>query len=541
MNTTQQPENKNQQSSAVAELIEDIQSLTTEIQELYCLDQIPWVVGYSGGKDSTATLQLVWNAIAELPPEKRTKKIYVITTDTLVENPIVAAWVRNSLKQMKSESQAQGLPFEPHLLRPDFKETFWVGLIGKGYPAPRGKFRWCTERLKINPSNRFIRDVIRNNGEAIVVLGTRKAESIKRANRMKKLESQRVRDHLSPNMNLPNSLVYSPIEDWENDDVWIYLMQWENPWKYSNKELFAIYRGASADNECPLVVDTTTPSCGSSRFGCWVCTLVSQDKSLTAMIQNDEEKEWMQPLLDFRKELDLEENRDRRDFRRRRGGVQLYERNLEGEVSIEPIPGPYLKEAREDWLRKLLTVEKQIRQTAPENMRDITLLTIEELSEIRRIWLEERHEFDDSLPRIYEEVTGEVFKDPRPGADQSILGSDEWGVLEEICEGDGMHLELMARLLDTERQFKKKTRRVGIYESLEKCFDTSSRSPEQAIANAHLKRDLRQAALEGDVATIREKFKQLSLGDTAEKQETKPQTWANFKYAQKNPDDNPDQ
>lgn len=533
MNTTQQPENKNQQSSAVAELIEDIQALTTEIQELYCLDQIPWVVGYSGGKDSTATLQLVWNAIAELPPEKRTKKIYVITTDTLVENPIVAAWVRNSLKQMKSESQAQGLPFEPHLLRPDFKETFWVGLIGKGYPAPRGKFRWCTERLKINPSNRFIRDVIRNNGEAIVVLGTRKAESIKRANRMKKLESQRVRDHLSPNMNLPNSLVYSPIEDWENDDVWIYLMQWENPWKYSNKELFAIYRGASADNECPLVVDTTTPSCGSSRFGCWVCTLVSQDKSLTAMIQNDEEKEWMQPLLDFRKELDLEENRDRRDFRRRRGGVQLYERNLDGEVSIEPIPGPYLKEAREDWLRKLLTVEKQIRQTAPEDMRDITLLTIEELSEIRRIWLEERHEFDDSLPRIYEEVTGEVFKDPRPGADQSILGSDEWGVLEEICEGDGMHLELMARLLDTERQFKKKTRRVGIYESLEKCFDTSSRSPEKAIANAHLKRDLRQAALEGDVATIREKFKQLSLGDNAEKQESKPQTWANFKYAQK--------
>ncbi|MFM6076897.1 MAG: DNA phosphorothioation system sulfurtransferase DndC, partial [Dolichospermum sp.] len=242
------------------------------------------------------------------------------------------------------------------------------------------------------------------------------------------------------------SLVYSPIEDWRTDEVWLYLMQWENPWGHSNKDLFVMYRESTEDNECPLVVDTSTPSCGSSRFGCWVCTLVSQDKSLTAMIQNDEEKEWMQPLLDFRKELDLEENRNRRDFRRRRGGVQLYERNLEGEVSIEPIPGPYLKEAREDFLRKLLKIEKQIRQTAPENMRDITLLTIEELSEIRRIWLEERHEFDDSVPRIYEEVTGEVFKDPRPGADQSILGSDEWGVLEEICDGDGMHLELMARL-----------------------------------------------------------------------------------------------
>ncbi|QLE55596.1 DNA phosphorothioation system sulfurtransferase DndC [Nostoc sp. TCL26-01] len=551
MTEAQQPENKGQQTRTVAELVEYIQVLTTEIQELYCLDAIPWVVGYSGGKDSTATLQLIWNAIAGLSPEKRTKTIYVITTDTLVENPIVAAWVRNSLQQMKLEAQAQGLPFEPHLLQPDFKETFWVGLIGKGYPAPRGKFRWCTERLKINPSNRFIRDVIRASGEAIVVLGTRKAESTRRASRMKKLEAMRVRDRLSPNMNLPNSLVYSPIEDWQNDEVWIYLMQWENPWGYSNKDLFAIYRGASADNECPLVVDTSTPSCGSSRFGCWVCTLVSQDKSLAAMIQNDEEKEWMQPLLDFRKELDAEETRDRRDFRRRNGDVQLYERNLESEISIEPIPGPYLKEAREDWLRKLLRVEKQIRQTAPENMRDITLISTEELSEIRRIWLEERHEFDDSLPRIYQEVTGEKFKDPRPGADLNLLGSDEWAVLEEICADDNMHLELVSKLLSTEWQFRKKTKRVGIYDTLEKCFNTSSRSAEEAIKNAHLKRDLREAVSQGDITTVREKVRQLTLADfvvpeeqistpntqidtkNTTKSDDNAKTWANVKFKNK--------
>ncbi|PLZ42781.1 sulfurtransferase DndC, partial [Fischerella thermalis WC542] len=168
----QQPENKSQQPRTVAELVEDVQALTTEIQQLYCLDEIPWVVGYSGGKDSSCVLQLVWNAIAALPPSKRTKTIHVITTDTLVENPYVSLWVRNSLKQMKLATQEQNLPFEPHLLQPEFKETFWVGLIGKGYPAPKGKFRWCTERLKIKPSNRFIRDVIRDNGEAILVLGT---------------------------------------------------------------------------------------------------------------------------------------------------------------------------------------------------------------------------------------------------------------------------------------------------------------------------------------------------------------------------------
>ncbi|MGM3304634.1 DNA phosphorothioation system sulfurtransferase DndC [Anabaena sp. WFMT] len=541
MTTAQQPENKNQQNRTVAELVDYIQALSTEIQELYCLDEIPWVVGYSGGKDSTATLQLIWNAIAELPPEKKTKPIHVITTDTLVENPVVSVWVRNSLERMRVAAEEQGMPIQAHLLYPAIKDTFWVNLIGKGYPAPRNRMRWCTERLKIKPTDSFIREVIQTNGEVILVLGTRKSESIKRSITMAKHREWRIRDHMNLNPNRPNSMIYLPIEDWRTDEVWIYLNQLQNPWGYSNKDLFVMYRGATADNECPLVVDTSTPSCGDSRFGCWVCTIVSKDKSMEAMIQNDEEKEWMQPLLDIRNELDIKDDRSKRDFRRIWGEVQLFERNVDGATSIEPIHGPYTKYWREYWLRRVLTAQTQVRQTAPKNMGDITLITLEELSAIRRIWLEDKHEFDDSLPRIYEEVTGEIFKDPRPGADQSILGIDEWEILEEICDSDGMHLELMAKLLDTERQFKKKTRRVGIYESLEKCFNTSSRSPEAAIKNAHLKRDLRQAALDGDVATVREKVKQLTLGDAPDKEDTKLQTWASFKFATKNVDDSSDE
>ena len=310
-------------------------------------------------------------------------------------------------------------------------------------------------------------------------------------------------------------------------EVWMYLMQWDNPWGYSNKDLFAMYRGATADNECPLVVDTSTPSCGDSRFGCWVCTMVNKDKSMEAMIQNDEEKEWMQPLLDIRNELDIQDDHDKRDFRRIWGNVQLFERNIDGETSVQPVPGPYTKYWREHWLRRVLEAQTQARQTAPENMRDITLITLEEMSEIRRIWLEERHEFDDSLPRIYEEVTGEKFIDPRPGAGYSLLGSDEWAVLEEICENDPMHSELTANLLDTERQYRKKTRRVGIYDALAKCFEMSSRNPEEAIKNAHFKRDLKNAAGEGDV----DKVKQLTLGDVnAEKVGEKPKSWAARKF-----------
>ena len=499
----------------VEELVKDIKKLTEETQELYCQDEIPWIIGVSWGKDSTTILQLIWNAIAALPPEKRTKTIHVITTDTLVENPIVSTWVRKSLKQLKAAAQKQGMPIEPHLLHPEVKNTFWVCLVGKGYPAPRNQFRWCTERLKIKPANHFIRQMVRNHGETILVLGTRKAESAKRAATMEKHQKKRVRDRLSPNASLPNSLVYTPIEDWRTDEVWLYLMQWEKPWGNNNKDLFTMYRGATADNECPLVVDTSTPSCGDSRFGCWVCTLVNKDKSMEAMIQNDEEKEWLQPLLDIRNELDIENDRPKRDFRRIHGNVQLFERNVKGETSIEPIPGPYTKQWREYWLRRVLEAQVQVRSTVPEEMQDIILITPEELSEIRQIWLEEKHEFDDSLPRIYQEVTGEPFYDTRLGAGNSLLGSDEWNVLEEVCGDDAMHLELMAKLLDTERQYYTKSRRVGIYDTLEKCFETSSRSKDEAIENAHQKRDLKNAVDEGDV----NKVQQL--------------TWADLKFSNK--------
>lgn len=505
----------------IPELIQGIEFITKEIQEFYCENKIPFLVGYSGGKDSSAVLQLIWNAIKELPLEKRHKKVYVITTDTLVENPIVSAWVRKSLDRMRIAAEEQQLPIEPHLLTPEISQTYWVGLIGKGYPAPRHTFRWCTPRLKIDPSNHFIRNLVRQNGETIVILGTRKTESSNRASIMNERDKGKLRDRLCPHPHLPSSLLYTPIEDWKTDEVWMYLMQWENPWGHSNKDLFTMYRGATADNECPLVVDTSTPSCGNSRFGCWVCTLVSSDKSLTAMIQNDQEKEWLQALVDFRLELDIENDRDKRDFRRMNGNVYLFERNVKGKTSVEPVPGPYLRQWREYWLRRILEAQVSIRQNAPEDYKDVILITQEELSEIRRIWIEEKHEFDDSLPRIYKEVMGETFKDPRPGADnKQLLGSEEWDILADLCGDNTMYLELLSKLLGTERQHYLKIRRIGIYQDLERCFETSSLSKEEAIAQAHLKRNLKEAALRGDVATV----KKYLAGEIVEPPQTEAQT-----------------
>jgi DNA sulfur modification protein DndC len=520
---------KSETNRTVPELITEIRLLTAEIQELY-LQGNPLVVGWSGGKDSTTVLQLIWNAIAQLPIAQRTHKIYVLTNDTLVENPIVSTQVRNALKQMERAAQEQGMPVITRMTTPAIKDTFWVSLIGKGYAAPRNQFRWCTERLKITPADEFIRSTIALNGSMVLVLGVRKTESATRAASMAKQREFRVSDRLNLNPNHPGSLTYSPIESWRTDEIWLYLMQFDNPWGGSNKDLFTLYRGATADNECPLVVDTSTPSCGSSRFGCWVCTMVSQDKSMEAMIQNDEDKEWMQPLLDIRNELDVRNDKGhhddhhRRDYRRMGGNVQLYKATADDGIEIlKPIPGPYTRFWREHWLRRVLETQTRIRKTAPPEMRDITLITPEELSEIRHIWLEQKHEFDDSLPRIYEDATGEVFTDTRLTDERTVLGEAEWETLKEVCGDDINHLELMASLLSlTNEQPLVSSRRGKPFENLEKAFTRNGQSREEAIASAQEKHELNATEGVEKIKLLMTKPVQKSTGNQL--------SWSDIKY-----------
>jgi len=463
-----------------------IKGLIKEIQELYLFDEVPWVIGYSGGKDSTAVLQLTWMAINKLPPDKRLKPIHVISTDTLVEQPVVSAWVDASHKQMEKSASDQRLPIIPHKLVPDVKDRYWVNLIGKGYPAPRKLFRWCTSRMKINPSNTFIRQMVRENGETILLLGSRKAESTRRARTLTQHALKQVKEKLSPNASLPNSLVYTPIENWSNDDVWLFLMQYKNPWGFTNKSLLGMYQGATADGECPLVIDSSTPSCGDSRFGCWVCTLVDKDRSMEAMIKNDEEKVWMSPLLELRNELaDFAEDKNRRDYRRMSGKIHLFHDSI--------VRGPYTKETREYWLTRVLEIQKLIAKEGPNDFNNLELISIDDLDEIRRIWLYEKHEFDDSLPTIYEDILGEKY--PSIISDDNLLQNEDWHILKEACGNDDSLFELQTKLLDIEREYRGMSRRAGIYSALEKQLVSNQFGGEkEAIEISREEHDRRQLA-----------------------------------------------
>lgn len=375
-----------------------------EIQELYLSDAMPWIIGYSGGKDSTASLQLIWNAIAALPDERRRfKPIHVISTDTLVENPVIAMWVEISLRQMQIAAAAQKLPIQAHRLMPSLDNRFWVNLIGKGYPAPRAKFRWCTDRLKISASTKFIQELSEVNGEAILVLGQRRGESAARDKVMDNYkDSTRTRLSRNKDPKLSRVWVYLPIETWSSDDVWEYIIENSNPWGIKNQDLFDMYRGATPDSECPIVVDKSTPSCGDSRFGCYVCTMVTQDKSMAAMIQNDEDKAWMQPIMNFRDNFLAVQDREHRDFRRLNGRFTIMRDQL--------VHGPYTQDRRKQLLLELLRAQCIAkRDGGSKGFGEIELISIEEIDEIRRIWVEDKGEIEDVVPIIYQEATGQPY------------------------------------------------------------------------------------------------------------------------------------
>ena len=303
-----------------------INNILDEMTRVYKNDSRPWVIGYSGGKDSTTVVLLAFKMLQNLPKEERDKPVYVISSDTLIENPIVLSYLQQNSKYINEGAKNLGLPLYTDMIHPDYNNTFWANVIGKGLPTPTSiRFRWCTERLKIKPSNKFIEDKVKENGEVVVLLGVRKSESIARGIRIKNREIEGYL--LTPHVTLQNTYVYNPIVELSTDDVWAILLSnnGETPWGTNNNDLFALYMGGEG-GECPFTVtnDSETPSCGNSRFGCWICTVVKEDKSLTGFIESGETE--LQPLLDFRSWL--LSIRDKHEYRQqyRRDGNHYYKK-----------------------------------------------------------------------------------------------------------------------------------------------------------------------------------------------------------------------
>ena len=449
-----------------------IADIESEIRLLYASDERPWVIGYSGGKDSTTALQLIWSALAELPKSKRKKPVYVLSSDTLVETPVIVDYIDKALASINTAAKAQSMPIEARKVVPDISDSFWVNLLGRGYPAPSKRFRWCTERLKIDPANAFIKEKVAEFGEVVMVLGVRRTESATRAQVM---SLHRIKNSiLSRHTTLPGAYVYTPIEDFSTDDVWTYLLQTDNPWGGDNRQLLTMYRNAQA-GECPLVVDKQTESCGNSRFGCWVCTVVTKDKAMEAMIDNGEE--WLEPLLDLRDELAVtqipEEKRKVRDYRRRDGRVAFKS------GTSETIPGPYKLSFRKTFLRKLLEAQVEVNANAPPGEKTV-LIHDAELQEIRRLWRYEAGDWEDAVSRLVREILRRDL--PSQDDDTYKFDGEDGAILNEVCAEYDVPPGLLAQLLEVERSVRGLKRRAAVHQKIAGVMEREWRSESDVIA-----------------------------------------------------------
>ena len=409
----------------------------------------PWIIGFSGGKDSTVLLTLVWLALRKIKEEKIVpfqlrRPIYVVCNDTMVENPIISSYVDDVLSQIEKKAREEDLPIFVRKTIPKLEDSFWVNVIGKGYPVPNTAFRWCTDKMKIKPTARFITEQVDECGEAIILIGTRKAESATRARSIKKHEihGQRLTHHTI----LHNTYVYAPIKELMLEEVWYIINAVPCPWGFDNKILFNIYMDASADDyECPTVVtDKSHGSCGQSRFGCWVCTVVKDDKSMRSLIKNG--REWMQPLYDFRIELDSERNaiENRMPFRR------------DGRRAVNDM-GPYIFSYRAKILRRLLEVQHELQQRDPK----IKLISDQELIAIQVNWYRDFN-FGHQVSEIYNSIYKESFS-----MEENEKNKLEAELMREVCKNNPDEGELIEQLLLLQKSKSLMQRRRGLKNEIE--------------------------------------------------------------------------
>lgn len=346
----------------------------------------PWIVAYSGGKDSTLLLQLVWETLLPLRPEERRRKVYIVANDTLVESPLVIDHLKKSIDSISKAAKKIGLPIVTQVTQPCVDQTFWVNVIGRGYIPPTRNFRWCTDRMKIQPTNRLIRELLAQYKRTVLLVGTRRSESQNRRRTMKK---HGVKAHkMNPHGSIEGCRMFSPIADLLDDDVWMILMQRKPPWGGSHRNLITLYRNAGG-GECPLVLTKDDmPSCGttSPRFGCWTCTVVQKDRSMRGMIDSGHpEQEKLEMLFDFRVELmELREDNENRLPVRRNGRTKIRDDGTR-------VYGPFKLEVRREILNRLQNLESQIGER---------LVSQSELEVIEDIWWRDRIREDGRLALI---------------------------------------------------------------------------------------------------------------------------------------------
>lgn len=311
-----------------------------------------WILGFSGGKDSTALLKIFNSALGRT--EGRPKLIDLIYCDTGVENPILDRYVQILFGRLQQEFSATDSPFRCTILQAPIEDRFFVKIIGRGYPPPTNNFRWCTKNLRIRPVAKFISEACA--ADAIVSLGMRRNESVQRD---RSIAQNGVDFWQTQREGSRKYRLFLPILDLNVSEVWDAVFMLPLPRSIQALQLEQIYRDASG--ECPVIKAPSAQPCASGRFGCWTCTVVRKDRSSAKLIEAGYAE--LLPYFEFRNWLSRIRNEPTWRWRHRRSGATGM--------------GPFTLAARHRILAKLRELEVKCGRK---------IISSEEADEIARLW-----------------------------------------------------------------------------------------------------------------------------------------------------------
>lgn len=292
------------------------------------------VVTYSGGKDSTALVNLVVHFFSRNKDLSKVKLV-ILHGDTLVENPLVHACASSFLDKLYKWARNYLPNLTICVFRPDYVDTFWVNIIGKGYPMPAPWNRWCQNHLKIKPAKL----AIKRFGFSAVLHALRISESMARK---KSLEKRLNEFCVKVNKDY---IEYAPLFDWSEQEIWYYLIMSETPWGERFDNVIELYNRSSEG--CLLSTSGLGGNqvCGS-RFGCWVCSVVREDKTLQRLSL---ESPLLKRLFEFKKWLVHYSSLKRNRYPITRKGTPA--KNGMGTLTIE---------ARKEILARLLDLQNEL-------------------------------------------------------------------------------------------------------------------------------------------------------------------------------------
>jgi DNA sulfur modification protein DndC len=425
-------------------LTERIEETKQLLKEQYLADDRPWVVTFSGGKDSSTVLHLTVEVIEELKKENKDKKtVYIVSSDTRVEMPVIDKYFHKKLDEIKKFINKNKLNMQVAVVSPESKDSYWPLLLGRGYPSPNQSFRWCTDRLKIKPATKFLTSLSTNNKSILMLLGVRSDESQARSESIEK----RDRNHrgLVKHDNVPNAFVLSPVKDWTNPEVWSFLSTYKAPWG-SHNDMMKLYDKGSGESDCNIALNPESPSCGKTRFGCWVCTVVSKDKSMENMLRNKEDQ-WMSPLHEYRNMLEEYRYDDKRRQTIRRNGQKGH--------------GPFTMATRQLLFEELLKRE----QIILDKLEGKHLISDEDIIQIQKEWLHDGDFFESAI-----NLANKYGRNIRHESNKAF-SSKEQEYFKILCEENAIQIELMDKLIQTEHKYRHQLKRSGVFTDIEEIVE----------------------------------------------------------------------